>query len=142
MFGGKVMAKRSVVAMCMAFVLAGCSTSNSSNQGQTLTVGLSSEMNGDFSPLYYRTLNDNGDFSPLYYRTLNDNSVVSLVYQGLLKYDKDQNLVCDLASELPLISEDGTTLTFKLKKGIKFSDGSKLTSKDVKDTFSVMADPS
>lgn len=33
MFGGKVMAKRSVVAMCMAFVLAGCSTSNSSNQG-------------------------------------------------------------------------------------------------------------
>ena len=60
----------------------------------------------------------------------------------MLKYDKDQNLVCDLASELPLISEDGTTLTFKLKKGIKFSDGSKLTSKDVKDTFSVMADPS
>ena len=47
-----------------------------------------------------------------------------------------------MASELPLISEDGATLTFKLKKGIKFSDGSKLTSKDVKDTFSVMADPS
>ncbi len=47
-----------------------------------------------------------------------------------------------MASELPLISEDGATLTFKLKKGIKFSDGSKLTSKDVKETFSVMADPS
>ena len=46
-----------------------------------------------------------------------------------------------MASELPLISEDGATLTFKLKKGIKFSDGSKLTSKDVKETFSVMADP-
>ena len=78
-FKGKVMVKRSVVAMCIEFVLVGCSTSNSSNQVQTLTVGLSSEMNGDFSPLYYRTLNDN--------------SVVSLVYQGLLKYDKDQNLV-------------------------------------------------
>lgn len=47
-----------------------------------------------------------------------------------------------MASELPLISEDGATLTFKLKKGIKFSGGSKLTSKDVKETFSVMADPS
>ena len=46
-----------------------------------------------------------------------------------------------MASELPLISEDGATFTFKLKKGIKFSDGSKLTSKDVKETFSVMADP-
>lgn len=120
---GKTKCSGHVYGICAC----GCSTSNSSNQGQTLTVGLSSEMNGDFSPLYYRTLNDN--------------SVVSLVYQGLLKYDKDQNLVCDLASELPLISEDGTTLTFKLKKGIKFSDGSKLTSKDVKDIFSVMADP-
>lgn len=47
-----------------------------------------------------------------------------------------------MASELPLISEDGATLTFKLKKGIKFSVGSKLTSKDVKETFSVMADSS
>ena len=124
------MKKRSVAAMCMAFVLAGCSagTTNGSNHEQTLTVGLSSEMNGDFSPLYYRTTNDA--------------SVVELVYQGLLRYDKDQNLKCDLASEYPLISEDGTTLTFKLKKGIQFSDGSKFTSKDVKDTFSVMADPS
>ena len=29
-----------------------------------------------------------------------------------------------------------------MKKGVKFSDGSKFTSKDVKATFSVMADPS
>ena len=124
------MKKRSVAAMFMAFVLAGCSTgtTNGSNHEQTLTVGLSSEMNGDFSPLYYRTTNDA--------------SVMELVYQGLLRYDKDQNLECDLASESPLISEDGTTITFKLKKGIQFSDGSKFTSKDVKDTFTVMADPS
>lgn len=123
------MRKRNVAVACMAFVLAGCSsgTSNSS-ASQTFTVGLSSEMNGDFSPLYYRTTNDA--------------SVVELVYQGLLRYDEKQNLVPDLASELPLISEDGTTITFKLKKGIHFSDGSKFTSKDVKDTFSVMADPS
>ena len=33
-------------------------------------------------------------------------------------------------------------MTFKLKKGIKFSDGSKFTSKDVQTTFTVMADPS
>lgn len=124
------MRKRNVAMVCMAFALAGCSSSatTNSNQEQTLTVGLSSEMNGDFSPLYYRTTNDA--------------SVVSLVYQSLLKYDEKQNLVCDLASELPLISEDGTSITFKLKKGIQFSDGTKFTSKDVKDTFSVMADPS
>ena len=123
------MNKKSVCALGMAFVLAGCSAggSGSSNE-QTLTVGLFSEMNGDFSPMYYQTVNDA--------------SVVNLVYQGLLKYDKDSNLVPDLAKELPTISDDGTTMTFKLKKNVKFSDGTKLTSKDVKTTFSVMADPS
>ncbi|MBA8824358.1 peptide/nickel transport system substrate-binding protein [Saccharopolyspora lacisalsi] len=37
-----------------------------------------------------------------------------------------------LTTKPPKISEDGTSYTFTLKKGIKFQDGSKLTSKDVK----------
>jgi len=123
------MNKRKVCALGMAFVLAGCSAGGSgSGKEQTLTVGLFTEMNGDFSPMYYQTVNDH--------------NVVNLVYQGLLAYDKDANLVPELAKDLPTISDDGTTMTFKLKKGVKFSDGSKFTSKDVKATFSVMADPS
>ena len=123
------MNKRKVCALGMAFVLAGCSAGGSgSGKEQTLTVGLFTEMNGDFSPMYYQTVNDH--------------NVVNLVYQGLLAYDKDANLVPELAEDLPTISDDGTTMTFKLKKGVKFSDGSKFTSKDVKATFSVMADPS
>lgn len=113
------MNKRSVCALGMAFVLAGCSAGGSgSGKEQTLTVGLFTEMNGDFSPMYYQTVNDH--------------NVVNLVYQGLLAYDKDANLVPELAKDLPIISDDGTTMTFKLKKGVKFSDGSKFTSKDVK----------
>ena len=84
----------------------------------------------------------NGTFSPMYYQTTNDSYVVDLVYQGLLKYNKKGELVADLAKSLPKISEDGKTMTFKLKKGIKFSDGSRFTSKDVQTTFTVMADPS
>ena len=111
----------------LALLMCGCSAKATGND-QVLTVGLSSEMNGTFSPMYYQTTNDS--------------YVVDLVYQGLLKYNKKGELVADLAKSLPEISEDGKTMTFKLKKGIKFSDGSKFTSKDVQTTFTVMADPS
>lgn len=65
-----------------------------------------------------------------------------MVYQSMLSYDRDNQLQPELATEQPTISEDGSTLTFKLKKGVKFSDGSKLDADDVVLTFTAMADPS
>jgi peptide/nickel transport system substrate-binding protein len=41
-------------------------------------------------------------------------------------------LTPDLASAAPEVSTDGTTYTFKLKSGLKFDDGSPITSKDIK----------
>jgi peptide/nickel transport system substrate-binding protein len=41
-------------------------------------------------------------------------------------------LVPDLASDMPQISDDKLTYTFKLKSGIKFEDGTPITSKDIK----------
>jgi peptide/nickel transport system substrate-binding protein len=41
-------------------------------------------------------------------------------------------LVADLAEDLPKISDDGKTYTFKIKKGVKFEDGAQITSKDIK----------
>ena len=115
--------------MCtLALLMCGCSSVKANGNTQTLMVGLNSEMNGTFSPMYYQTTNDS--------------YVVDLVYQGLLKYDKKGNLKSDIAKSLPSISEDGKTMTFKLKRNIRFSNGTKLTSKDIKTTFTVMADPS
>lgn len=116
-------------AVCMAAaMMTGCASGSSGTNGKTLTVGLNTGFNGIFSPLYYQTVYD--DY------------VIEMVYQSMLSYDRDNQLQPELATEQPTISEDGATLTFKLKKGVKFSDGSKLDADDVVLTFTAMADPS
>jgi peptide/nickel transport system substrate-binding protein len=46
-----------------------------------------------------------------------------------------------LVTEMPTVSEDGLTYSFQLKEGIKFHDGSDLTSHDVKYTLERMFTP-
>ncbi|MDI6852932.1 MAG: peptide-binding protein [Deltaproteobacteria bacterium] len=67
-------------------------------------------------------------------------SVASLIYNGLVKYDADLNLVGDLAESWE-ISPDGLTITFKLKKEVKWHDGRPFTAKDCLFTYQVMVDP-
>ena len=93
---------KKIVICGLTLVMCGCSSVKANGNDQTLMVGLNSEMNGTFSPMYYQTTNDS--------------YVVDLVYQGLLKYDKNGNLKTDIAKSMPSISEDGKTMTFKIKK--------------------------
>jgi len=66
--------------------------------------------------------------------------IAGLVYSGLLKYDKNLNLVGDLASSFS-ISKDNKVITFKLKKGIKWQDGVPFTADDVIFTYNLIMDP-
>ncbi|MDD3580001.1 MAG: peptide-binding protein [Desulfobacca sp.] len=67
-------------------------------------------------------------------------SISGLVYNGLVKYDGDLNLVGDLAQSWE-ISPDGLTINFKLRKGVKWHDGAPFTARDVLFTYQVMVDP-
>ena len=59
-----------------------------------------------------------------------------------LYYWNDQNeLIPLLAEDFPEISEDGLVYTFKLREGVKFSDGTDLTTDDIKFTFERMFKP-
>ncbi|MFJ7202525.1 ABC transporter substrate-binding protein [Streptomyces sp. NPDC098789] len=64
-------------------------------------------------------------------------NIQRLYIRQLLAYDskpgKDgTKLVPDLAEALPVLSNDGKTYTLKLKDGVKFEDGTPITSKDIK----------
>lgn len=60
-----------------------------------------------------------------------DTDISKVVYAQLLKFDKDLNLVPDLAESLPTVSEDQKTYTLKLKPGLLWQDGKPLRSDDV-----------
>ncbi len=63
------------------------------------------------------------------------------VLEGLLGIAENGRLVPQLAATMPMVSADRTTYTFKLKRGVKFHNGSALTSADVKVKFDVAKDP-
>ncbi|WP_301205389.1 ABC transporter substrate-binding protein [uncultured Dubosiella sp.] len=121
-----------LASAAMVLGLAGCgssgSNSGSSSDSKPLIVGTTQELAGVFSPIFYQSSYDGW--------------VVNMIYEPLLTYTKDSELKPNLAEEMPEISEDGKTITFKLKDGIKFSDGTDLDANDVKFTFTLIADPS
>jgi oligopeptide transport system substrate-binding protein len=53
------------------------------------------------------------------------------LFDGLVKFDSNLNISPDIASAMPTISSDGATYTFKLRNDVTFSNGDKVTSKDV-----------
>ena len=67
-------------------------------------------------------------------------SVAGQIYNGLVKYDKDLRIIGDLAESYS-VSEDGLTITFRLRRNVKWHDGAPFTSRDVMYTYRVVIDP-
>jgi len=72
----------------------------------------------------------------------------ALVYQvsdatviGLTTPNEKGEYAPRLAAELPAISDDNTTVTWKLREGLKWSDGEPITSDDVKFTWEAVSNP-
>ncbi|NQU95170.1 MAG: peptide-binding protein [Candidatus Omnitrophica bacterium] len=66
--------------------------------------------------------------------------IVALVFNGLLKYDKNVELIGDLA-ESWTIEDDGLSIVFFLRRNVKWHDGHPFTAKDVEFTYKSIIDP-
>ena len=73
-------------------------------------------------------------------------SYVAPILQRLISFDADGNPISVLVTEIPSLengglSEDGKTITFHLRPGVKWADREPLTSADVKFTIEAVQNP-
>ena len=66
--------------------------------------------------------------------------VSGLIYNGLVRYDKNLEIEGELAESWD-ISADNLTITFHLRKNVKWHDGAPFTSADVRFTYELYTDP-
>lgn len=78
--------------------------------------------------------------NPVTKSTAMDQNLFSLMWDGLVTQDQSNKLVPDLATSWSA-SSDQKTWTFKLRPGVKFSNGKTLTSADVVSTIKYYQDP-
>jgi peptide/nickel transport system substrate-binding protein len=69
-----------------------------------------------------------------------DSDLTTLIYSGLIKIDKDHNLVPDLAENWT-VSENQKEYIFTLKKDLKWHDGEPITADDVAFTIETIQNP-
>ncbi|NEZ59775.1 peptide ABC transporter substrate-binding protein [Leptolyngbyaceae cyanobacterium CCMR0081] len=75
-----------------------------------------------------------------------DFEVARIIYEPLASYGPDGELIPVLAAEIPSldnggVSEDGLSITWKLKETLRWSDGEALTAEDVAFTYKFIANP-
>jgi peptide/nickel transport system substrate-binding protein len=85
-------------------------------------------------------IGDASNLIPLLASDKPSHDIAGLVYNGLIKYDKDMTIVGDLAESWS-VSPNGLVITFKLRRGVKWHDGYPFTAADVLYTYQVTIDP-
>lgn len=78
-------------------------------------------------------------FNPLYAESAYDSYVTETIFEGLLTVDEN-GMPIEALAEKYSVSDDGLTYSFTLREGLKFSDGSPLTTEDVAFTYTIGAD--
>lgn len=126
------------IACTAVFLLAGCSRS---------TVGGGGRHGGtQAGVLRVAIVSEPKSLNPLLSTTTVDNFIDRLMFEPLLSADPKGNPVPMLAAEVPAlgnggIDKSGLTITYHLRKDAKWSDGTPVTSQDVKFSWQAIVNP-
>lgn len=113
-----------ILAGCSSNIDSGDSEDTAKDDKQVLNISATSEMDS------IDTTISTTNFQPM-----------NNVFEGLMAYDSEDNLVPAEAAEEPEVSEDGLTYTFSLKEEANWSNGEPVTADDYVYAWKRMVDP-
>lgn len=103
----------------------------------------SSEKNKQQEGVVIKTNNRSpGTLDPALAEGTHDSWPINHLYEGLMSYDKEGKLQPAVAKEMPKIENNGLKYTFKIKEGLKWSNGDEITAEDFEYSWKRALDPS
>jgi peptide/nickel transport system substrate-binding protein len=136
-----------LVAFAMIFTsLSGVALAQEENPGDLPYYSDTLEPEQTGGTVRYLLYEDPNTLNPIAGATTIALQVITAVTEGLTQNDPDGNFVPVLAADLPTadnggLSDDLLTVTWTLKEGLLWSDGTPVTSEDIRHTWLAASDP-
>ncbi|WP_330949063.1 glutathione ABC transporter substrate-binding protein [Virgibacillus sp. MG-45] len=126
-----------ILLIMLVFTLQACSTGSSEDEGAATEKTGGAKEGGT---LRIVTLSDATNLDPHFITNIpTANILYQKVYETLVTFDKDMNIVPKLAKEWKQVND--TTWEFSLNEGVAFHDGTPFNAEAVKVTFDRLLDP-
>jgi len=123
----------------LSALLAGCSDTSQSPIKTTPASNSVADIPARGDRLVDASIGDATNLIPMIAGDASSHAIAGQLYLSLLKYDKNLNLVGQLAASWD-ITPDNKTITFHLRPNIKWTDGKALTSADCAFTLKLIQD--
>ena len=130
-----------LIITVVLLALTACSNEQTTNNSQTTPTKAetTSDQPAHGGRLIDASIGDATNLIPMIASDASSHEIAGQLYLSLLKYDKNLNLVGQLAESWQ-ISEDKLSIIFKLKPNLKWSDGKPLTTDDLVFTLHLIQD--